>query len=53
MMYVIVIKAIVDDGDFFEIQEMFAANIVIGFGRLNGQTIGFVANSTNGSLPEY
>ncbi len=39
-----VIKSVVDDGDFFEIQELFAANIVIGFGRLNGQTIGFVAN---------
>jgi acetyl-CoA carboxylase carboxyltransferase component len=39
-----VIRSVVDDGDFFEIQELFAANIVIGFGRLNGQTIGFVAN---------
>ncbi|MCW3805466.1 acyl-CoA carboxylase subunit beta [Plebeiibacterium marinum] len=39
-----VIRSIVDDGDFFEIQELFAANIVIGFGRMNGQTIGFVAN---------
>ncbi len=39
-----IIKGIVDDGDFFEIQELFAANIVIGFGRLNGQTMGFVAN---------
>ncbi len=39
-----VIRGIVDDGDFFEIQELFAANIVIGFGRLNGRTIGFVAN---------
>lgn len=39
-----VIKAIVDDSDFFEIQELFAANIVIGFGRMNGETIGFVAN---------
>ncbi len=39
-----VIKAIVDDSDFFEIMTYFAANIVIGFGRLNGQTIGFVAN---------
>ncbi len=39
-----VISGIVDDGDFFEIQELFAANIVIGFGRLNGQTVGFVAN---------
>lgn len=32
-----------DDSDF-EIMTYFAANIVIGFGRLNGQTIGFVAN---------
>lgn len=39
-----VIKAITDNSDFYEIQELFAANIVIGFGRMNGQTIGFVAN---------
>ncbi len=39
-----VIKALVDDSDFMEIQEMWAANIVIGFGRLNGDTVGFVAN---------
>ncbi len=39
-----VIRGIVDEGDFFEVQELFAANIVIGFGRLKGQTIGFVAN---------
>ncbi|WP_320054000.1 acyl-CoA carboxylase subunit beta [uncultured Acetobacteroides sp.] len=39
-----VIRAVVDDSDFFEIQEMWAQNIVIGFGRLNGDTIGFVAN---------
>jgi methylmalonyl-CoA decarboxylase subunit alpha len=39
-----VIRSISDDSDFFEVQELFAANIVIGFGRMNGQTIGFVAN---------
>lgn len=39
-----VIRAVVDDSDFFEVQELFAANIVIGFGRMNGQTVGFVAN---------
>jgi len=39
-----VIKAISDDSDFFEIQEQFAGNVVIGFGRINGQTAGFVAN---------
>ncbi len=39
-----VIKVLVDDSYFFEIQELFAPNIVIGFGRMNGETIGFVAN---------
>ncbi|MCD7973887.1 MAG: acyl-CoA carboxylase subunit beta [Candidatus Azobacteroides sp.] len=39
-----IIKSVVDDSDFFEIQELFAGNIVIGFGRMNGETVGFVAN---------
>ena len=39
-----VIRAIVDNSDFFEIQELYAKNIVIGFGRMGGRTIGFVAN---------
>lgn len=34
----------VDDGDFFEIQADFAMNIVTGFGRIDGETVGFVAN---------
>jgi propionyl-CoA carboxylase beta chain len=34
----------VDEGDFFEIQEAFARNIVTGFGRMEGRTAGFVAN---------
>jgi acetyl-CoA carboxylase carboxyltransferase component len=38
------IKSIVDDSDFFEIQENWAANIVIGFSRLNGETIGIIGN---------
>ncbi len=33
-----------DEGDFFEIQAAFAKNIVTGFGRIEGRTIGFVAN---------
>lgn len=33
-----------DEGDFFEIQEAFARNIVTGFGRIEGRTVGFVAN---------
>ena len=33
-----------DEGDFFEIQQSFAKNIVTGFGRMEGRTVGFVAN---------
>lgn len=39
-----VISLVVDDGEFFEIQAEFAPNIVIGFARLNGHSIGIVAN---------
>jgi acetyl-CoA carboxylase carboxyltransferase component len=39
-----IIKCIADDSKFIEIQEMWAANIVIGFGRIGGETVGFVAN---------
>ena len=39
-----IIRAVVDDSNFFEIQEMFAKNIVIGFARINGDTVGIVAN---------
>ena len=39
-----VIRAIVDDSDFMEVMELFAANAVIGFGRVNGETVGFVCN---------
>lgn len=39
-----VIKAVVDGSDFFEIQEHWARNMVIGFGRMNGITCGFVCN---------
>jgi len=39
-----VIKAIVDGGDFLELKAKFARNLVIGFGRLDGYPVGFVAN---------
>jgi methylmalonyl-CoA carboxyltransferase large subunit len=39
-----VILRVVDNQDFLEIQPGFAANIVIGFGRLQGRTVGIVAN---------
>ncbi|HSL93570.1 MAG TPA: carboxyl transferase domain-containing protein [Bacillota bacterium] len=38
------IAQIVDDGDFLEVQPFYAQNIVVGFARMNGQTVGVVAN---------
>src|SRR5580693_5587103 len=38
------ILKVVDEGDFFELSETFARNIVIGLGRIGGRTVGFVAN---------
>jgi len=38
------IEKVVDERDFFEIQPDFARNIVVGFGRIGGQTVGIVAN---------
>ncbi len=39
-----VIRRVVDNGEFFEIHEHFAPNIVVGFARLGGYTVGIVAN---------
>lgn len=39
-----VIRLIVDNGDFFEVQPDYAPNIVIGFARLRGHSVGIVAN---------
>jgi propionyl-CoA carboxylase beta chain len=39
-----VIYAIADDSEFFEVHEHFAKNIVVGFSRLDGNTVGIVAN---------
>ncbi len=39
-----VIQKMVDEGEFFEIQPAHAANIICGFGRIEGQTVGVVAN---------
>ena len=39
-----VISAIVDNGEFLEIQRDYAKNIIIGFARFNGQSVGIVAN---------
>ena len=39
-----VINLVVDDGYFFEVQQMFAPNICVGFARLGGRSVGIVAN---------
>lgn len=38
------VEKVVDEGDFFEIQKDFAKNVITGFGRVEGKTVGFVAN---------
>jgi propionyl-CoA carboxylase beta chain len=43
-----IIETVSDDNIFFEIMPHYAKNIVVGFGRLNGKTVGYVANQ-----PEY
>jgi len=40
-----VIASIVDKGDFFELQALYAPSMIIGFGRLAGKTVGIVANN--------
>jgi acetyl-CoA carboxylase carboxyltransferase component len=39
-----IVKSIVDEGDFFEIHELFAENVIIGFARMGGRSVGIVAN---------
>jgi acetyl-CoA carboxylase carboxyltransferase component len=41
-----VIDGLLDDGSFFEIKPLFAAELVTGFGRLDGRTVGVVANNS-------
>jgi propionyl-CoA carboxylase beta chain len=39
-----VIEHVLDEGDFLEVQPLFAPNIVVGFGRVEGRSVGVVAN---------
>src|SRR5699024_5364799 len=39
-----VVEHLVDDGEFCEVHALFAANIVVGFARIEGQAVGVVAN---------
>ncbi|WP_243063824.1 acyl-CoA carboxylase subunit beta [Humibacter sp. RRB41] len=42
-----IIEHIVDDADFLEVQPLFAPNIVIGFARIEGRSVGIIANQPN------
>ena len=42
-----VVRHIVDDGEFFEVHEHYARNIICGFSRLNGYSVGIVGNQPN------
>ena len=42
-----VVEEIVDDGDFMQVHAEYARNIVVGFGRMGGSTVGIVANQPN------
>ncbi|QWF79347.1 acyl-CoA carboxylase subunit beta [Amycolatopsis sp. CA-230715] len=39
-----VITRVLDDGEFLEVQELFAPNVIVGFGRVDGHSVGIVAN---------
>ena len=39
-----VVEMVVDDGEFYQVHEQFAGNIVVGFARLDGYTVGIVGN---------
>jgi acetyl-CoA/propionyl-CoA carboxylase len=39
-----IIKSIIDNGDFFEVHELFAENIIVGFARMGGRSVGIIAN---------
>jgi acetyl-CoA carboxylase carboxyltransferase component len=39
------VEALVDDGSFFEIKPLFAPELIVGFGRLEGNSVGIVANN--------
>ncbi|XP_062521847.1 propionyl-CoA carboxylase beta chain, mitochondrial-like [Corticium candelabrum] len=39
-----IVNAVVDEGNFYEIMAAYAKNIIVGFGRMNGRTVGVIAN---------
>ncbi|KAF2348778.1 Acetyl-CoA carboxylase, partial [Trinorchestia longiramus] len=48
-----VVHGTVDEGQFFEIMPNFAKNIIIGFGRMNGRSVGVVGNQPKFAAGEH
>ena len=42
-----VVRRVVDAGDFMEVHERFAPNVIVGFGRFDGRTVGIIGNQPN------
>lgn len=42
-----VIESVVDDGEFLQVQELYAPNVIVGFARIEGSSIGIIANQPN------
>src|SRR5690348_17926891 len=42
--YTTLFRSVVDDGHFLEVHEAFAPNLVVGFARIDGRSVGIVAN---------
>ena len=48
-----VVRSVVDEENFFEIMPDYARNIIVGFGRMNGRTVGIVGNQPNQKAGTY
>lgn len=48
-----VVHGIVDEGTFFEIMPNYAKNIIVGFARMNGRTVGIVGNQPKSAAGEH
>ena len=48
-----VIRLVVDEGNFFEIMPDYARNIVVGFARMNGRSVGIIANQPSQKAGKY
>ena len=48
-----VIRLVIDEGNFFEIMPDYARNIVVGFARMNGRSVGVIANQPSQKAGKY